>query len=95
MTAKEFVRKAIEGGWKYKYNSNGYLLYELAVNEISDERIESIFLDPLAWKAVEKQEMKADELKDLYAFEYENVNMHRMIDALVEGKSLEEFLETL
>lgn len=65
-----------------------------------------ILLDPLAWKAVGKVEGWTDEL---YNCEYCDIpnehylgkiktwhyNMIRMIDALWEGKTIEEFINTL
>jgi len=59
-----------------------------------DEHKYRIFLDPLAWQAVssvEKWGEKPDPGRIYYAWLH---NMHRMIDTLAEGKSIEEFLET-
>lgn len=113
MQIKEFIEKAIEGGWappkrvdkSYEFvlqNNNGEVKnYSLITGA-------DIFLDPLAWQAVGKVEgwHQGDKLptfaeKRLYLYEpiEDNYswlgNMHRMIDALAEGKSIEEFLGAL
>ena len=67
--------------------------------------IRSMFLDPKAWQAVGKvegwrvQPVRATSGPIVGAVLSETKEwqqkMHQMIDALVEGKSLEEFIETL
>lgn len=69
--------------------------------------IQKILLDPFAWQAVGKMEgwpTEDDEDRNCYcgacgyykscANEWKE-NMHRMIDALCEGKSIEEFLSSI
>lgn len=77
-------------------------------NEISSEelvfiRTEPILLDPSFWQAVGKVERwKCDRNCPIEEGSYCDAhkprwqyNMHRMIDALAEGKSLEEYIATL
>lgn len=82
---KEFIEKAIEGGWKNE-------AYEvLTYPDRKDEyMIGGVFIDPLAWQAVGKvegwpnlREMggRNDAFKPMLYFVW---MMHRMIDALCE-----------
>lgn len=66
--------------------------------------IEIVFLDPLFWQAAGKVEgweefEDTDYLDHSVDMYYQDkswkVRMHRMIDALSEGKTLEQFVETL
>ena len=91
MTIEKFIEKAIEGGWeKDKYPSFW------SFNDIVKFYQDKVFLDPLAWQAVGKVEGWKDYMvidnpyKNIYLY-----HMHEMIDALAEGKSLSEFIETL
>lgn len=85
MTIQTFIEKAIEGGW----NDDRDL----------DSQIEKVFLNPLAWQAVvgdgipEQDDETETRLKN--GWPQHVYLMHRMIDALAEGKSISEFLETL
>lgn len=81
MTKGQFVQYASEGGLE------------------NAEKIpfEILILMPEAWQAVGKvggwcmeKDFKCDECADHYKWA-----MHRMIDALVEGRTAEQFLETL
>ena len=85
MTFKEMLKKAKEGGYETPYG------FEPACIQ------ERVLLDPKFFQAVGKVEgwrpcedfsHPCDE--DGYLF-----YMHQMIDALADGKSLEEFIETL
>lgn len=91
MTTKEFIEKAIEGGWEcYLESGTGHGLSDM-------------FLDPKAWQAVGKVYGWNEEYNcPSCGLEYYEVSrpaysakMHRMIDALIEGKSIEEYLKTL
>lgn len=112
MTIKEFINKAIEGGFEPKpqkamsvyFNGDGW----------GKILIDSLFLDVKAWQAVGRvkgwgNEFEIDgrtfwsgtiqypEISDeggAYA-EVWRYHMHKMIDALCEGKTIEEFIETL
>lgn len=88
MTIKEFIEKAIEGGWKYNDYCDG---------KGCEDR--HIFLDPLAWQAVGKVHWGdgALQMNSKYGFRLYvwKDQMHRMIDALAEGKTLEEFISTI
>lgn len=108
MTPKQFIEKAIKGGWSEPKEDCSYCKTPMAC----------ILLDTLAWQAVGKLEgwgEKCSKCKRKLS-DYQIVPcgacatwkeaqqksmgekgylMHRMIDALVEGKSIESFLETL
>lgn len=103
MTTKEFIEKAIEGGW------NRYVWVSYIKNETYGRGgygtrtipTESVFLDPLAWQAVGKVEgWRLRDEEDVFNGGYLEddewlKNMHCMIDALAEGKPIEQFLATL
>lgn len=127
MTIKQFIEKAIEGGWKHKhYDVKRTLDSKVFSKDVIADIIEhyklEILFDPRAWEAVGKVEgwesywcvycnqqfsskeeavdtlstndrCNHQELED-EAPKYKNA-MHAMIDALCEGKSLEEYIATL
>lgn len=138
MTPKQFIKKAIEGGWDDSIQviiRNGFPLENILVildsihirfldpeNKLGSGNprgytLEEILLDPLAWKAVGKVEgwsedeeyhyiarQKGDkigepisppEMMQQFTGTEASWYMHRMIDTLVEGKNIEQFLETL
>jgi transcription elongation factor Elf1 len=96
MTIKEFIEKAIEGGWKWNHKCD-------------TPNCDDIYLDPKAWQAVEKLEgwdkvtsavcPCCGTCNDMHPpklwHDVSSFHMHRMIDALCEGKSIEEFLKDL
>jgi hypothetical protein len=83
MTIQSFIEKAIEGGWRPKGT-----LYK-------EDFMDAHILDPEMWKAVGKVEGWSKGLKGYSREVPWRRNMHRMVDALAEGKSIEEFLATL
>lgn len=116
MTIEQFIKKAIEGGWKpkdaemqkvssFKVEDGLLTLYGLenkTQRKVESYLVEQIFIDPFAWKAVGKVEGWdiGKTIDPTYHFAPESMwmwqwKMHRMIDALAEGKSLEEFISTL
>ena len=96
MTIKQFIEKAIEGGWD-ESSANSSDVKPLWLRE-------KMFLDPDAWQAVGKVEgwhlgtFTKDELitkdncddRDRW-----KDKMLGMTQALIEGKTIEEFIETL
>ena len=102
MTIKEFIDKAIEGGW----NGHIWTKWMLASPEEPNREIalDCIFLDPKAWKATGKVEGWHKLDKDI-TIEMElihgmvmprwRVRMHRMIDHLCEGGDIESYLKGL
>lgn len=90
MTIKEFVSKAIEGGWETNIRYPKW-------------HFTDVVLDPKAWQACGKVEGWVEESGAAVFFvgtEANEVpewhyNMLKMIDALAEGKSLEQFIKTL
>jgi len=127
MTTKEFIEKAISGGWgngsRIDFFSpvspwDGTTYFRGKENVQWSMHLNAILLDPLAWQAVGKVERwekeflystgewvrtyssnpeDLDELmnfveKDITEWKY---HMHRMVDALCEGKTIDEFLKIL
>lgn len=122
MTIKQFIEKAIEGGWIPRdcdvmiknpiaarvegdrielqaQGSDGWtgLKSSVLLNGFAEEHSHRILLDPLAWKAVGKVEgwRIKGEWETNFGVDGWLENMHRMIDALAEGKSIEDYLKTL
>jgi len=108
MHLKEFIEKAIEGGWnKYEPTSGiknisfdrkdkTFMLCDKDNHKCTDPySYAELVLDPKSWEAVGKVEgwNKYDE-KEYFAPEYRN-KMHQMIDHLVEGGTIESYIETL
>jgi hypothetical protein len=90
MTIQTFIEKAEAGGWEDHYDARGCERYP----------IEHVVLDPEAWKAVGRAERTWNMLSEKHWGQEEPMpewqwKMHRMIDALAEGKSIEQYLETL
>lgn len=93
----------IEGGWT---EGNGWKLvtansyWVVWLNGNGDEttiNLKEYLMNPLAWQAVVKAEgwKPAGEHGMVQKSEIVSFYMHRMIDALCEGKAPEQFLETL
>ena len=91
METKDFIEKAREGGWHFRIN---FELQDLVKNYSHE-----ILLDPLAWKACGKvagwKDYSNDSDRIPLGTKRWKHNMHRMIDALAEGKSIESFIKTL
>ncbi len=106
MKIKEFIEKAIEGGWSRYDTITDIVCSTIRFDDgTSSTDLFKILLDPKAWEAVGKVEAPtgkvawSEHIED-YGFQSVAVpgwfyQMHLMIDALAEGKSLEEFIETL
>ncbi len=98
MTIKQFIEKAIEGGWVTLSTQEFYRLKSVGIRGGSlDVALSCVFLDPLAWQAVGKVEgwsLEEEMCTQLHSDAY-LCKMHDMIDALAEGKTIEQFLETL
>ena len=82
MKTKEFIEKA---------NSGGYIT-------LGKGKLE-MFTDPKAWEAVGKVSGWLQPMPSKYDFnddiaEWQD-KMYGMIDALIEGKTIEEYIETL
>ncbi len=118
MTIREFIKAAIEGGWKSFFPSGNK---PMEVRMSSDVRIYLIdwdgvstpqkifayemFLDPEAWKAIFKEAIRMDMYEIVYEKErwgYRVMekplwywHMQRMVQALAEGRTLEEYIATL
>tara|TARA_R110000850_G_C9576213_1_gene425576 strand:- start:92 stop:388 length:297 start_codon:yes stop_codon:yes gene_type:complete len=98
MTTKEFIEKAIEGGWEHysdviTYDEKENQIVTLTSppdNIVTKVRIEVFILNPLVWEAVAKVEGWDEPLESEY-----DIYMHQMIDHLIEGGTIESYLETL
>lgn len=109
MTIKQFIEKAIEGGWKLRGADINVFRVTMQLVDVrltwrgdqysKDEEeqtvvaIEVILLDPLAWQAVEK--VKGNDLTPDMPKRRARLEMVGMIHALNDGKTIEEYLKTL
>tara|TARA_Y100000310_G_scaffold272864_1_gene288077 strand:+ start:35 stop:319 length:285 start_codon:yes stop_codon:yes gene_type:complete len=94
MTIKQFIEKAIEGGWEDGDSRSAHHVNDCVVENVN---VHKILLDPAAWEAVGKIEKWKEEYERKhwgYPAEW-NANMHEMIDALADGKTIQQYIETL
>jgi hypothetical protein len=107
MTINEFIQKAVDGGYKYHGDK---LLYDEQVGQWFVRNgnggyfmscIEVVFLDFNAWMFVSRTEgwaelveLPGNKVVDKSA-KIAKLRMLSMISALCDGKSLEEYIETL
>jgi len=103
MTAiQRFIEKAIVGGWRpeagefsvigFDERHFEYQLRSIGAGRPSALRMmayEAVLLDPKAWQAVAKV---AKWYEGYYGPEWRH-HMHQMIDALVEGQTLEAYVQ--
>jgi len=103
MTAiQRFIEKAIVGGWRpeagefsvigFDERHFEYQLRSIGAGRPSAIRMmtyEAVLLDPKAWQAVAKVEKWYE---GYYGPEWLH-HMHKMIDALVEGQTLEAYVQ--
>lgn len=89
MTIQQFIEAAIEGGYRNNWfdeeTKTDFTCEIYGDAELIWGACPNIFLDPEAWKAVEKSTGK-------YHWE---LRMFNMIRALIKGKTLEEYIATL
>ena len=99
MTEKQFIDKAIEGGYREINSAYPPILGRVIALSEMRESFGVIFLDPKAWEAVGKVEGWEYERfpigRDSYIDSGVSERMHGMIDALIEGKTIEDYLKTL
>lgn len=105
MTIKQFIEKAIEGGWDDTNYAFGSKQPDEKWKVGAWEYDEKIFLDPKAWQAVGKVEGWKKTRKEwsyregnsttIYLLDRAENEMHEMIDVLCAGKTIEEFLKTI
>lgn len=105
MTRKQFHAKAVEGGWNLSDNYRAdQLLRALGTHTLPLQMpYEVLLLDPKAWAAVGRvegwkervwpKEQAPDQVP--YRLPGWQWSMHKMIDALAEGKTIEQYLKTL
>lgn len=103
MTIQDFIQKAKDGGFEIHHSlTSGWLSEGLPAPQCV---IFSLVLNPKVWQAVGKVEGWGLVPDAVHALAYSMGkdipnqkwlwNMHRMIDALAEGKTIEEFIATL
>ena len=101
MTIKQFIEKAIEGGWD-KGRAKVVDLdmrdgYEGLGNSM--QSTDRMLLDPKSWEAVGKVEgwggIGTADIPQSVSSEGWKTKMHQMIDHLIEGGSIESYIETL
>ena len=86
MTIKQAIQKA---------RANGFKREEEHLEETSygaDYNIEAVVLDPNFWKALGKAEGWNG--REFFSGQYKR-KMHKMIDHLIEGKTIEDYFKTL
>lgn len=106
MTIEQLIEKAIAGGWKY-LGMNGKHSLALALEDAEKQNF-TFLLDPEFWKAVGKvewdgkfscphweSELVGERSFKMVEMPHWKYYMHAMIDALAEGKTIEEFIATL
>lgn len=89
MSPKDFCEKAVAGGWSW--DTPRVRLYVEKTRTWPDVPAEIVMLDPLAWKSVFPGK-DCDEGCSTHGW---RAKMHHMIDAIADGKTIEQFLETL
>lgn len=101
MTIEEVIKEAVASGWNNKY-AHFYC-------PLSDGQDDHAFIDPLFWQALGRArgwkgiveyviEEKMEHESSLHidsAWEVWQYHQHRFIDALAEGRSVEEFFKEL
>ncbi len=110
MTIQQFIEKAIEAGYTCPENCSVWIKTDGTTNGVMHVAhlaaiLSDVLLDPLAWKAVGKVEGWGVHVIAMAVIETGNTNvgsvptwkrnMHAMIDALADGKTIEEFISTL
>jgi len=103
-TTQDVIETAIRGGWKpYSIGAFGYLDFQFPdihnmIDDIDEASINDVIVDPLFWQALGKElgwcgvgyvnigESKRIQWKQ---------KMYRMIDHLINGGTVEEYLISL
>ena len=101
MTIQEAIKLATKHGYRYmgeklKWDDNAGWFYIATDNggmAVGCE--EKIVLDPKFWKALAKSKITQSKTIHLARAIWAMQSMHSMIDALLEGKTLEEFFNEL
>lgn len=108
MTIQEMIEKAIEGGWKSDYELDvsqkpmcgDFVLNRKSIRQTPDECYsveigkENVLLDPTFWQTVGKV-CGWEESNGIDQINEWHVRMSEMINALCEGRTLEEYVATL
>lgn len=106
---KTFIEDAIKGGWKdgnkIEQRSDGIALVRFKDDAVYARlSYADILLDPLAWQAVEKargwgEQKESDKIVELdhqrMLVPYWQYQIHRFIDHLADGLTIEEALEKI
>ena len=95
MEIKTFIEKAIEGGWR-GVDFNGREDRKQNYIDGIEGRLELMVLDKSFWEAVGKVEGWFIEESEEFIPNIEwQQKMHQMIDHLIEGGTLEEYINSL
>lgn len=103
---QKFIEDAIAGGWHHKGNRttkavpHGDAGAKVYLNDANDNReyvlIEEILLDPLAWQAVGKTRgWREINRMSRYWNDPWKRKLHRFIDHLADGKTVDEALAAI
>lgn len=108
MTIIEFIQKAIEGGWKCPLvNAGSDFMYPLDNFIFLDPLAWQAVGKTEGWNGTWSREVWTNKDDQLYAEGLDRFGttenglpawrwyMHRMVDSLAEGRSLEDFISTL
>jgi hypothetical protein len=98
MTAtQQFIEDAIKGGWLFPPEITSDTQWLLSGEAMDSKAL--MLLDPFAWQAVYGDEYVEfersednDELSEVWAMVKWKAQMHRFIDHLADGKTIEEAL---
>lgn len=103
MTIHSAIEKAIQGGWDFTENVN-FSDEDRSRFKRSPHLKEAktimgfwgtVLLDPLFWQALGKVEGWHKGIAPEHEHLYWKAHWHAMVDALAEGKTIEQFFETL
>jgi len=106
MTIKEFLEKAIEGGWKYKIGitkrctsisySPSTNTFKTNYGTIPIPPLALIVLDPKSWEAVGKVERwEENSINNIVYTKGYQYKMNGLMPHLQEGGTIESYIETL
>jgi len=103
MTIKDFIEKAIEGGWKeffdfsFLYTIGNTVTLEYGkTKDTVEKQLHEIVLDPKAWEAVGKVERwEENSINNIVYTKGYQYKMNNLMPHLQEGGTIESYIETL
>lgn len=95
-----FIRDAVKGGYEPKYSTPEHIDHWYGMEERKSVCIPQVILDAASWRAVAEARGWGDDTAhycecwhgDKTKWE---LNMHGLIDALAEGKTIEAYLSSI